>query len=676
MKVLGLLMLLFLGATNTYANFIDSLTLKSKPIYGKEAMVISNILDSYHYKKIKLNDSLSSFILDSYCLELDNSKLYFLDSDIKAFEKFRNSLDDQTKMGSVEPAYEIYNVFAKRYLQRIDYVLSTLVKSDFDYSVDEYYEADRTKSSWALSNTELNEIWRKTVKNQALTLKLTGKNQTEISETLKKRYERSKKSIIQFNSEDVFNLYMNSITEAYDPHTSYLSPKATDLFNQQMRLSFEGIGALLQIENDYVKVSRIIPGGPAEKSNKIHNNDYIVGVAQGMEGEMVDVVGWRIDDVVKLIKGPKNTAVRLSLLPSETGLTGPTKEITLVRDKIKLEDQAAKKSIVKYNSNGKEIRLGVVTLPNFYMDFEAYQKGDTAYRSTTRDVKKLIAQLKKEGVQGLVMDLRNNGGGALSEAIDLTGLFIKNGPVVQVRNSDNKVQLGEDDDNQVFYNGPLVVLTNRFSASASEIFAGAIQDYKRGIIVGESTYGKGTVQTVLDLKKFIQEKENVGELKLTFQKFYRVTGSSTQNKGVTPDVNLPSAFDANQFGESANKSALPWDVIPSASFQKSGDISDKQVSLINKHFQERLKNDVALKKYIEETEELRKSLTQTKVSLNEIKRKAEMEEANSKKSKTDNLNVNINSKDGVTVEDLSKLDDEFLREGYLILSDLLLKKTG
>ena len=497
-------LLLVLSCVCAYAIPSDSLKLKPKPIYGKEAMVVSGILDTYHYRKIKFTDSLSSAILDAYCKELDNNKSYFLDADIKLFEKYRFALDDATQRESVDPAYEIYNVFLMRYKERMSFVM-TLIQKEFDFNVDEYYDADRSKEPWASSVNDLNEIWRKSIKSQALSLKLAGKKQQEITETLKKRYERFNKSMLQFNSEDVFNVYMNAITEAYDPHTNYLSPKATELFNQQMKLSFEGIGALLQLENDYVKVSRIIPGGPAEKSNKIHDNDFIIGVAQGLEGDMVDVVGWRIDDVVKLIKGPKNTAVRLNLLPSETGMNGPSKIITLVRDKIKLEDQAAKKNTIKYTIDGKDLKLGVINLQSFYMDFEAYQKGDTAYRSTTRDVKKLITQLKKENVEGIVIDLRNNGGGSLAEAIDLTGLFIKQGPVVQVRNSNNKVQLGEDDDKQVFYSGPLVVLTNRFSASASEIFAGAIQDYKRGVIVGESTYGKGTVQTVLDLKKFIQE---------------------------------------------------------------------------------------------------------------------------------------------------------------------------
>src|ERR1043166_4512579 len=339
-----------------------------------------------------------------------------------------------------------------------------------------------------------------------------------------------------------------------------------------MSLSLEGIGASLQTENDYTKVARILPGGDADKSGKLHANDFIIGVAQGKDGEMIDVIGWRLDDVVKLIKGPKGTLVRLLILPAATGISGPSSEITLVRDKIKLEDQAAKKSLIKYRANNKDMKLGVITLPGFYMDFDAYQRGDRDYRSTTRDVKKLIDELKKENIDGLVMDLRNNGGGSLMEAIDLTGLFIKDGPVVQVRSSNDQVQVGEDDDKSVAYSGPLVVLTNRFSASASEIFAGAIQDYHRGIIAGESTYGKGTVQRVQDLKQLLNEKNYpVGELKYTFQKFYRVSGSSTQHKGVEPDIKLPTYLDAQQYGESANLSALPWDVIGAASFQKTAD---------------------------------------------------------------------------------------------------------
>jgi carboxyl-terminal processing protease len=663
-------------AAQSFALVADTTVLKPKPVYGREARVISFILDSYHYRKIALNDSLSDVILKHYVNELDNNRSYFLASDIDSFNKYSHLIDDYTRKEDVSIAYEIYTVFSKRYKERMDYVLNTLINQDFDYTADEYYESDRDKEPWPKTVAEANDIWRKAIKSQALSLKLAGKKPEEIKDVLKKRYERFVKSFNQFNSEDVFSVYMNSITEAYDPHTNYFSPKASDLFKQSMSLSLEGIGASLQAENDYTKVARILPGGDAEKSGKLHVNDFIIGVAQGADGEMVDVVGWRLDDVVKLIKGPKGTTVRLQILPAATGVNGPSQEIKLVRDKIKLEDQAAKKSLIKYHSNGKDVKMGVITLPSFYMDFDEYQKGNPDYRSTTRDVKKLIQELKGEGIDGLVMDLRNNGGGSLMEAIDLTGLFIKDGPVVQVRTSNNQVQVGADDDKGVAYSGPLVVLTNRFSASASEIFAGAIQDYKRGVIAGESTYGKGTVQRVQDLKQVMNEKNApVGELKYTFQKFYRVSGSSTQHKGVEPDIKLPTALDPEQYGESSNLSALPWDVINAVSFQKTSDVNDKTIASLNKAYQERAKHDQNLKNYIVEIDEMRKSIHQTKVSLNEVKRKQEMDEAEKKKAAA-KLDTKITNKEGITKDELLDLKDEYLREGLLILSDLVLKRVG
>ncbi|MBN8578412.1 MAG: carboxy terminal-processing peptidase [Cytophagales bacterium] len=652
----------------------DTLQLKPKAVFGKEARVISYILDNAHYRKIKLNDSLSAAILIRYIGELDNSKTYFLASDIKAFDRYKYSIDDLTRNENVTPAFEIYKVFNKRYQERMNYVLTNLVYQKFDYTADEYYDTDREKANWANSKEELNEVWRKIIKSQALSLKLTGKKQEEITETLKARYERFNKTFSQFNAEDVFGIYMNAITEAYDPHTNYFSPKQSDLFKQQMSLSLEGIGAQLQSENDYTKVVKILPGGDAQKSGKVNVNDLIVAVAQGKDGEMVDVVGWRLDDVVKLIKGPKGSVVRLMILPAKTGVNGPAQEITLVRDKIKLEDQAARKEVINYQINGRQAKLGVISLPSFYMDFEAYQKGDPNYRSTTRDVKRLIGELKAEGVEGIVMDLRNNGGGSLNEAIDLTGLFIKDGPVVQVRNSVNKIEVHPDDDKEIYYNGPLVVLTNRFSASASEIFAGAIQDYQRGVVVGESTFGKGTVQTIYDLSKFINDKEPVGEVKVTFQKYYRVTGSSTQHKGVTPDVTLPTAFEAEQYGESSNSNALPWDVIRPASFQKVSAVNDRIIAGLNKSYQERTRFDSNLKKYISETEDLKKNLNQTRISLNEVKRKQEIAEAEQKKA-SEKLDTKV-SREGVPLDDLVDMKDEYLREGLLILSDLAGKRFG
>ena len=587
----------------------DTTLLKSKPVYGREAKVITYILDNNHYRKINLGDSLSSVILDEYIKGLDNNKQFFTTADLQVFEKYRDKLDDLIRAENVEVAYLIYNSFRRRFDERMNYVMTQLINQQFDYNADEYYESDRDKEPWCKTDAELNEVWRKVIKNQALSLKLAGKSQEDIAKTLKERYERLAKSIKQFNSEDVFSMYMNSVTESYDPHTNYFSPKAADLFKQQMTLSLEGIGARLQTENDYTRVAEVIPGGPAQKSDLIHVNDRIIGVGQGTSGEVVDVIGWRIDEVVKLIKGPKGTSVRLQLLPAETGVNGPSKIITLVRDKIKLEDQQAQKSLIHYQKGGKDLKLGVITLPQFYMDFEAYQKGDPNYTSTTRDVQKLVKELQAENIDGIVLDLRNNGGGSLTEAIDLTGLFIKNGPVVQVKNSANKIETLTDDNPSLLYNGPLVVLTNRFSASASEIFAGAIQDYHRGVIVGESSYGKGTVQTVINLNRFINDPNNqVGELKITFQKFYRVTGSSTQHKGVTPDIKFPTALSPEQFGESSSPSALPWDEIKGTLYQKTPMINDKVITSLTKAYQDRLKTDASLQRFVSETEEGRKKL--------------------------------------------------------------------
>ena len=674
-KNMGLIIFL-LASLQSIAVPVDTTQLRAKPVFGKEARVISYLLDNNHYRKIRFNDSLSSVVFDAFFKELDNSRIYFLASDIQSFDRYRLKLDDLTRTENVTPAFEIFKVFQDHYRSRLKDVIANLVGQNFEYTADEYYETDRDKAVWANSNDELSDDWRKIVKSQALSLKLTGKKQEEIKDILKKRYERLLRSFDQLNSEDIFSIYMNCITEAYDPHTNYLSPKATDLFKQSMTLSLEGIGAKLQTENDNTKVVQIIPGGPAEKSKQLHPNDFIIGVAQGKDGEMVDVIGWRIDEVVKLIKGPKGSLVRLQVLPAQTGLNGPPVILSFVREKVKLEDLAAKKKTINYSVNGRNLKLGIITLPSFYMDFENYQKGDPNYRSTTRDVKKLIQELQTEGVAGIVMDLRNNGGGSLSEAIDLTGLFIKEGPVVQVKNSGDRVEIGMDDDKQITYAGPLVVLTNRFSASASEIFAGAIQDYHRGVIAGESTYGKGTVQTVINLDRYINDSDKVGELKLTFQKFYRVTGSSTQHKGVTPDIQLPSALRPEQFGESASASALPWDVIKKTDFQKTLDVTDKLVVGLTKNYQDRLKFDATLKRYAGEVEDIKKNLSETRISLNEVKRKQEMVEAERKKAVNENLDTRVTNKEGLSGDDLSKLKDEYLREGLLILSDLVTRHIG
>jgi carboxyl-terminal processing protease len=650
--------------------------LQSKPIYGRQAKLVTNLLETSHYRKLPFNDSLSSAILDSYLATLDNNRLYFLASDIAAFEKFRYSLDDLTKQEDVTPGFIIYKVFKTRFMERMNYVMNSVIKSEFDFSTNEYYESDREKFPWANTAEELHQQWYKLVKSQALSLKLTGKSAEEIQSMLTTRYDRYIKSVKQTTNEDVFAFYMNTITEAYDPHTSYRSPRDADDFSQQLSLSLEGIGARLQQDNEYTKVNEIITGGPADKSGLIHANDKIIAVGQGAQGELVDVVGWRIDEVVKLIKGPKGTTVKLQLLPAESGLNGPPVVITLVRDKINLDDLRAKKKVIETSQNGKTVKLGIITLPSFYMDFEAYQKGDPNYNSTSRDVKKLLGELKAENVQGVVLDLRNNGGGSLMEAIDLTGLFIKNGPVVQVRNSNNRIEVLADDDPSIVYSGPLVVLINRFSASASEIFAGAIQDYHRGVIAGETTFGKGTVQQLIDLNRYMRDSQKVGSLALTLQKFYRATGSSTQHRGVVPDIKLPSAFSSDQFGESSTPNALPWDEIRSSLFQRTPLINDKVIAELIKQHNQRMKTDPYLSRLIDEVEEAKKSISQTKISLNEVTRKMEMEEIEKKRAANKKLGGTTIDKEGKPMTNTLNMDDEYLREGLLILSDLIVSRIG
>ena len=679
MKRIGLWVIaaLFISLIHQSLSAQSDTSLVEKPVFGKQAKVISYLLDNNHYRKLHLNDSLSSAILDAYIEALDNSKIYFLDSDIASFEKYRNQIDDLTKSENTAPAFVIYLVFRKRFDERMIYVTQKLIGSDFDFTKDEYYETNRDHEPWAKSSEELNGVWTKIIKSYALSLKLAGKKNEEIASMLKTRYERYIASVKQTNSGDVFEMYMNAITEAYDPHTNYFSPSNAEKFNQDISQSLEGIGARLQPDNEYTKVNEVLSGGPAEKSNLIHANDRIVGVAQGDTGAMVDVVGWRLDDVVKLIKGPKGTRVRLQIIPAEAGVNGTTVTISLIRDKIKLDDLTPKKKVIEFTQNGKPLKLGVITIPSFIMDFTEYQKGNPNYNSTTRDVKKYIEELQVEGVNGIALDLRNNGGGSLQEAINLTGLFIKNGPVVQVKSSNNKIDVLTDDDSGIVYNGPLVVLINRLSASASEIFAGAIQDYHRGVIVGESTYGKGTVQQVIPLERYIRESADIGSLKITLQKFYRASGSSTQHKGVTPDVKFPTALSPEQFGESSQANALPWDEIKGTLYQRTPIINDKVLAELNKAHKERTKSDPYLTRFIEETDENRKNISKSIISLNENARRMEIEESEKKKAANAKFgNITTVGKEGKPVPGTLNIDDEYLREGLLVLSNLIVSKIG
>jgi carboxyl-terminal processing protease len=640
------------------------------------SMLISNILEGYHYRKMPLNDSVSAAALDAYLQALDGNKLYFFEADIKGFEKYRYTLDDDLKKGNLVPAYHIYNVFKERFKERSEFVQKVLTK-EFDFKTDEYYETDREKASYAKSREEQDEVWKKMLKHQALTSKLTGKKWDEVAKILKLRYENLDKAIGKYTSEDVFQLYMNAFAESYDPHTTYFSPAASANFEIEMSQSLEGIGAQLQTENDYTKVAEIIVGGPAFKSKKLQKNDKIIGVAQGEKGPVVDVVGWRIDEVVKLIRGKKGTVVRLLVLKADEGADAVPKEISLVREEIQLEEQVPSKEVINYNHEGKDYKVGLIKIPTFYVNFKDVQANKKDYRSTARDVRRILKELQDEKVDGVVVDLRFNGGGSLAEAIDLTGLFIPEGPVVQVKNSNGSIEVLKDPDPSLVYDGPLAVLVNRFSASASEIFAGAIQDYKRGIVIGEQTFGKGTVQNLLPLDRFITtDKEKLGQVKITLAKFYRVNGSSTQHKGVTPDIQLPSAFSAEEFGESSQKAALPWDKIVSTKYKTMDKVSDKQISKVESKYLYRLKNDQVLKDLVNDIEDSKKARKNTLVSLNEDKRKQEREAVEKRREKRElpeDASVENTDKMKYTMKEIKK-KDPYLRESLLILSDLIVHK--
>lgn len=641
----------------------------------------TRILSNYHYRKTKLTDSLSSAIFDKYIDGIDHGRLYYLASDMAEFEKYRYSFDDFLQKRELDIPFNMYNLFRKRYQERSEYIQALLkTPKPFDYTVDESLNTDRDKVAWAKSNDELNDTWRKYLKSEALDLKLAGKADSSVVKTLSDRYKNRDRGLSRIRTEQVFQMFMNAYAESLDPHTSYMAPTSADRFKQEMSQSVEGIGALLREEDNYIKIVEVIPGGPAFRGKQLKKEDKIIGVAQGDDGKFVDLVGWFVDDAVKLIKGPKGTVVRLQIVSADALSSTPPKEIRLVREKIKLEDSRAKKEIVSINSGNKDYKIGVIDIPLFYRDFEGAQQKEKEFSSTTRDVQKLITELQGENVDGIVIDLRNNGGGSLTEAVSLTGLFINKGPVVQVKEGQGDIQVETDNDPMIAYNGPMAVMVNRFSASASEIFAAAIQDYKRGIIVGEQTYGKGTVQTLIDLNQWApKETDQLGQVKLTVAKFYRVNGSSTQLKGVMPDLELPSAFKVNEYGEGSQPSALPWDQIPSSKYELTNNVNEKIVGQLRDKYKQRLKSDEELKTLVKTIDEFKKARENKVVSLQESKRKIERDEAEKKRAALKQLGEDAEDEDEADTKkateapkEAKKKKDIYITETGRMLTDLII----
>lgn len=557
--------------------------LKPTEEQSKAAVELVLKLDAEHYRDQDFNDALSSRYLDEYLKSLDSSRNFFLASDIAEFEKFRKTFDDDYKKGNLANSFLIFNRFNERMIQRLEKVVKELndPKAQFNFDVEESVLLDREKAKWPANEAEADKLWHQYLKSNLLSSLLSGKKLEESKTTLSKRYANQLRRLKQQTSEEAFSVMMNSLTALYDPHTNYLSPENAENFDISMSLELQGIGAVLQSDEDYTKVSSLVVGGPAQKQGQLKPNDKIVSIAQGADGEFVDVVGWRLDEVVKLIRGPKGTLVRLEVIPADPTATA-NKTITIKRETVKLEDQAAKKAVFEIKEGDKTYKLGVIDIPTFYMNFEAYAKGDPNYKSTTRDVLNLLNELNKEKVDGVIIDLRDNGGGSLPEAAMLTNLFVDPGPVVQIRQSDNTISRNYRAYQPAAYRAPIAVLINRLSASASEIFAGAIQDYGRGLIIGSTTFGKGSVQNLVDLKH--------GRLKITEAKFYRISGDSTQHRGVIPDVQLPTLLDPDEIGESSYDNVLPWDRIHPAPHQNYYAIS-KYLPKIETTHQERMAKD-------------------------------------------------------------------------------------
>lgn len=644
------------------------------------SQVITQFLASAHYKKQPINDSISAQVFNKYIDNLDNNKLYFLKSDIEKFSKYKSQFGDFIRTGGLDVPFEIFNLYKKRLVERIKYVDNAL-KTKFDFTANESFTPDREKEDWVKTSGELDELWRVRLKNDALNMVLSGKEWKNTADVLLKRYHNFQKIILQYEADDVFGLFINSFTQIYDPHTDYFTPASADNFTISMRLSLEGIGASLRQDNEYTVVAAIIAGGPAFKSGLLKEGDKIIAVAQGDDGEMVDVIGWRLDDVIQLIRGKKGTTVRLSILRAKDGPNDPAKEIKFVRAEVKIEEQAAKDEILNFEQNGKNFKLGVIKLPTFYSDFEAARKGDPNYKSTTRDVKNILNKFKEEKVDGVIVDLRNNPGGSLQEAIQLTGLFIKDGPVVQVKNSANMVEVDQDPDPGIVYDGPMAVIVNGLSASASEIFSAAIQDYGRGLILGDNSYGKGTVQNVIELNKYIPVgNKKLGQLKLTIAKFYRITGSSTQRLGVKPDISFPAKYSFKDFGENSQPTALAWDQINPAPFNKWNNLA-KVLPNLEKKYLERIKNDPEYNYLLEDVNEFKENKEKKTFSLNEAVRKKERDEADARQKKRDEerakyLGIKIEEKKEVETPAATKTSDFELKESGRILADFILAKVG
>ena len=666
------------GNNNLYNSSYDNLNvlndslLYPKAKHREQSKLIYQLLSKYHYKKVTLDDSLSEKILKKYITSLDPNKEYFYSSDINYFNQYQYQMDDYVISGYLEPAYEIFTVYNERVKNRIDYVFSIL-ENEPDFTNNDELIFNRKDAVWFDDINQMNTYWEKKIKNAILNLKILGKDWDSNKETLNKRYKRFLKTISQFNSEDVFEMFINSYAELYDPHTNYFSPVNADRFEINMSKTFEGIGARLQQDVEYTTIFQVMPGGPAYRSKELEKGDKIIGVGQGDSDVFEDIIGWRLDDVVSKIKGPKGSVVQLLILKKESNVDDYPDTVRLVRDKVDVVDEDATYEVIPYRANNNSYNLGLIKIPSFYINFEDAQKGLKNYKSVTRDVKKCIDSLKSLSVDGIIIDLRNNGGGSLQEAIDLTGLFIETGPVVQIKSASGRIEVEKDFDRNIHYKGPLLVINNSFTASSSEIFSGALKDYNRGLVVGESTFGKGTVQNLIDLERFFPNSSmQFGQLKITLAKYYRVNGGSTQKIGIEPHIEFPNIYDRSIYTENSRDNALDWDRIRNVSYDNINYITEPLVDHLTSAFNYDIKNDSSFINYLSFVEETRKNRNKKSISLNYNKRLNEKKNNDSKSNKL-NTSVKISEVFPIKEEDLLKKikSDLYLRESIKLFVEML-----
>jgi len=666
--------LLTLGSSSRLTANTSALPPGAMTPSARERMIarqVGALLEDNHYSQQRIDDAMSPRVMDKFLDGLDGQKSYFLASDIAEFQAYRLRFDDMIRTGDLEPAYAMFARYQQRNRERIRHALALLDQTP-DFTLDESFEFDREKAAWPTTTVELDELWRKRVKNDAISLLLAGKTWDEAREVLRTRYDRVLKRADQVKPEEVFEVFLNSYARTFDPHSNYFSPRNSEEYKIQMSLNYEGIGASLQLIDDYVTIMNLIEGGPAAASGALSVNDRISAVGQGKQGPMTDVVGWRIDDVVQLIRGKGGTVVRLQILPVGAAPGSPERVLEFTRGKVTLEAQAARKELKTITRGEIEYRVGVINVPGFYSDYDGQRAGDKNFRSTTRDVRRLIEELKEEKIDGLVIDLRGNGGGFLPEAQSLTGLFVDQGPVVQVQFSNGEREVLDDPDAGIAYDGPLVVVIDRFSASASEIFAGAIQDYRRGVVVGQRSFGKGTVQNLVPLSRWSARPVN-GQLTVTIGKFYRVTGESTQHRGVEPDVELASPISLKDIGESSLDDALPWDRIDRAEF-RALDTRLPSIAKLALEENARQGRDPDYRWLVEDIAALNRLRDQRALSLNLETRRAERAQLEANRLARENARRVARSESPITsIEDLdaSKQPDVVLDQSAEVMVDML-----